>query len=201
MQIVGSQARLIMGLGGPLSNLSGGSIFRFKRVRITPRAPAIKGTNSEGLPGAVRGSTWTAATGNEWKNYPSETQLPGIGVCEIEVEQACWDSDQIIYQFPGPTIAIWPQRYIRNVAFLPNFRQAAIVPGNVVQNHWFFNSIYIEEAPHEVEIDGEQRVTWRGLSNGGWRYPGVTSGIFGGINPYPFQATVNSLGQSLSAVA
>lgn len=192
MMIPGSQARLW--IGQPVTdnttsmNITLMRVFRFRTINIRPRAPRIDVTNSEGLPGGVRGNLWDAPgangiaqSGQVWnpfvvanqrlpftgfKNYPTESQLPGIGVCDVEVEQASWDFQQIVYSVPNGVIPIEiiPQRYISCV-IAPNWQRLN------TPELWVFPNIYIEEAPHRINVKQDQPVTFTGYTNGPWRYP------------------------------
>jgi hypothetical protein len=179
MMIPGSQARFIV--FPHVTGVTTGMIFRFRRATITPRVPAIDVTNNEGLPGAVRGTDWPsteaglltgiannliAAAPNfvPFKDYPYESQLPGVGVCELEIEQASWEFDQILFHTPTVTNPIMPGRYIRGV-MRPNYWQT----GSRFAYSWY--SLYVEESPHRIDVKGDQPITFRARSNGPWTYP------------------------------
>lgn len=185
MEIPGSQARILVApFTGAKINASSMTIYRFRRARVRPRAPRIEGTNSEGLPGALRGNAWgptivpggTFPSANlmppigaipypHFKQMPYESQLPGVAVTDLEVENATWDHDQIMFDLPGALLTnIIPQRYI-TVVVIPNWLKFSAA--DIYQ----FYSIYIEESPHNIDIKENQPVTFSGFSNGPWLYP------------------------------
>lgn len=197
--IPGSQARMFVLRGGG-SPLGSAVIFRFRRINIRPRVPRIDATNSEGLPGDVRGDSWPVPNGilppvpgplpaaglsggagvalphplggffPAFKNYPYESQLPGVGVCDVEVEQATWDTDQIPFQIPlpgGNNNIIMPGKYIQ-VVIRPNYWQTG------KRFAYTFWSLYVEESPHRIDTKGDQPVSFTSYSNGPWTYPAVS---------------------------
>lgn len=186
----------------PALILSAMRVFRFRTINVRPRAPRIDVTNSEGLPGATPGSDLLPVGGGGWpvapaaaapdpgpvippvtfggpamsflpfKLYPSESQLPGVGVCDVEVEQASWDYSQIVYSFPlaaASLVPIVPQRYI-SMVIAPNWFRV------FTPELWIFPSIYIEEAPHRINVKQDQPVSFTGYTNGPWRYPQSAAG-------------------------
>lgn len=165
MNIPGSQARLVLN----------GLRFRFERMEVRIRAPRIMSTNSEGLPGAVRGNTWINAFMALWKNYPTVSIMPGVAEMEVRVTQASWDFDQVIYQVPLATPII-PQRYVTNFAMAPNHRQSA------PQFLYACGSMYVEEANHVVEVIRAQPVDFTMWSNGPFTMPSSA------LTSFPFPA-------------
>lgn len=186
MEIPGSQARLYVGRVGTGAFPGSFGIFRFRRANIRPRAPRIDGTNSEGLPGAVRGNTFTPGTAltpivggttfPTFKEYPHESQLPGVGVCDIEIEQVTWDIDQIVYAVPagGTFVNITPQRYYSAVI-------APVWSRLTARDLYTFYSIYVEEARHSIDVKEAQPVNVTGYTNGPWTFPRGDAGSLAGL--------------------
>lgn len=165
MMVPGSQARLFLGGAFTLNSLV---IFRFERMEIRPRAPRIPGTNSEGLPGAVRGNAWVAANMSLFKRYPHVSNLPGVGEWEVRVTQAHWDYDQVIYQVPSVNPII-PQRYV-GMMCRPHF--------GMVQPQFSYVApcMYVEEASHVIEVMRGQPVDFTMYSNGPFQFPQTSVG-------------------------